>query len=95
MIIFPVFPVVFCLWALLLTSGQIYTPVLTIPGLISPVHTPLLSPFDGYTILILSEVCVGTVSITFPTCDPVDAPVPTPSPTGTLSNLLLSSQTTS
>ena len=79
MLLFPVLsPMMFCLWALLLTSGQIYTPILTIPALISPVLAPLLPPLDGPTILMLSEMCVGTVPITFLTCDPADAPVPSP-----------------
>jgi len=86
MILFPVFSTtLFCLWALLLSSGPIYTPIFTIPALISPVLAPTLSaPLDGSHILIFGEVCVRTVTITFPTCDPTDTPVPTPSPPGTL-----------
>ena len=94
MILFPIFSTaVVCLWALVLISAPIYAPILTIPALISPVFTPLLSPAYAPTILILSEVCVGTVLITFPTCDPLDAPVLASSPPGTLSNLLPSSRT--
>ena len=93
MIIFPVFSTaVFCLWALLLASAPTYTSILIIPILVSPVLTPLLSPADGPTILILSDVCVGTVAITLPTCNPVDAPVPI-NPSGMLPNPSPSSQT--
>lgn len=94
MILFPVFSAaVICLWTLLFTPGPIYTPILYIPALVSPALAPLLSPADGPTILILSEVCDGTVPLAFPTCGPFDGPVPTHSPPGTLLNLLLSPQT--
>lgn len=65
--------------------------MLTIPALVSPVLTPLLSLADGPTILILSEVCLGTIPITLPTCNPLDAPVP-PNPSGMLAYLLPSSR---
>jgi hypothetical protein len=91
MILFPIFSTaVFCLWALLLASAPTYTSMLTIPTLFSPVLAPLLSSADGPTILILTEVCVATVAITLPTCNPVDAPVPI-DPSGTLPNSLPSS----
>jgi hypothetical protein len=84
MILFSVFSAaVFCLWSLLLASGPIYVPVLSIPVLASPVLTPLLSPADGPTILILIEVCDVTVPITFPVCDPSDVPVPPFNPPST------------
>ena len=87
MMLFSVFPAaVFCLWSLLLASGPIYVPVLSIPVLASPVLTPLLSPADGPTILILIEVCDVTVPITFPVCDPSDVPVPPLNPPGTSAN---------
>lgn len=81
-------PVIICLWSLLVAIGPIYT----IPALISPVLTPLLSPADGPTILILTEVCDAAVPITFPVCDPSGAPVPPSGSPGTLFDRLSSSQ---
>ncbi|KAF9645462.1 Dus-domain-containing protein [Thelephora ganbajun] len=76
MMLFTVFSTaILCLWSLLLTSGPMYTPIISIPTLVSPVLTPLLSPAHGSSILILIEVCDATVPLTLPTCDPFDAPV--------------------
>jgi hypothetical protein len=75
------------LWSLLPTIGPTYALISTIPALITPVLTPLLSPADGHTILILAEVCDAAVSITFPACDPSDVPVRSSGPPGTLFGL--------
>ena len=88
MIFFNVFSTaIICLWSLLLATGPIYIPVFTIPALVPPVLTPLLSPQNGRIILILTEVCDAAISLPFPTCDPSEVPIYSSGSHGTLSDL--------
>ena len=84
MMLLPAFSAaILCLWSLLLSSGPIYTPIISIPALISPVLAPDLSHVHGPSILILTEVCDGAITLNFPVCDPFEIPIRSSSPPGT------------
>ncbi|KAF9778264.1 hypothetical protein BJ322DRAFT_1175821 [Thelephora terrestris] len=81
MILLPAFSAaVLLLWSLLLTSGPMYTPIISIPALISPVLAPDLSHVHGPSIIIFAGICNAAITLTFPACDPSGIPAQSSSP---------------